>query len=770
MKRRILSTLLALCTVLALLPGTALAANNKCGDNATWKLSGGTLTISGSGWMYGYDSGDTPWYGQRQRITKVVVSDGITSIGLNAFRDCSNLKTVSLPKKLTHIFSFSFANCVRLTSINFPEGLEDFYEGVFLGCTSLKSITLPEGFLLIGSNVFDGCSNLTSISLPASLRSVMSEAFHGCNKLSTVKYAGTKSLWETVEISSGNDKLTSAAITYGSQNTWVPGNAWDEYAATIRISDYNLPSAIGKTTLTYQNARALVGKSPEQIADRVKTVGDALQYMIAARFGAGAPSVYTPWYDGWGFDAPGDQQIRQNYGCCCGGYANAVSYLLQGDYQKVGELRWIGGGNHVISWVYTGGKYYVFDFTQLCNVGDYNYFDSPVVTLSRLENYYSYLPQCYPKSEIVLMAAYETGDAGYPSQWSDPPNFNGLTLPTEAKGHVTLIYQKNSRHGIKYQDIQGEIPGWKGVNKPVGKTYTITLNANGGTVSPSSIKVESGKAYFDSLPTPTRSGWRFSGWYTAKIGGTEITASTKATANRTIYARWTKTSAVKTYTITLNANGGTVSPSSIKAESGKAYFDSLPTPTRSGWRFSGWYTAKTGGTEITASTKATANCTIYARWTRSKTYLVTFDPNGGTLHQDMKIVSTGVLYRDLPTPTRPGYHFKGWYTKRTGGTRVTESTRVNLTANQTLYAQWQTSVSVKSTQRGTYRVVVPAYYELALYPSQNSPAVSGMLETDGYQTITCTQKATLSNGTVRYYGKVNNRNYWFTYSCEMDVD
>ena len=694
MKRRILSTLLALCTVLALLPGTALAANNKCGDNATWKLSGGTLTISGSGWMYGYDSGDTPWYGQRQRITKVVVSDGITSIGLNAFRDCSNLKTVSLPKKLTHIFSFSFANCVRLTSINFPEGLEDFYEGVFLGCTSLKSVTLPEGFLLIGSNVFDGCSNLTSISLPASLRSVMSEAFHGCNKLSTVKYAGTKSLWETVEISSGNDKLTSAAITYGSQNTWVPGNAWDEYAATIRISDYNLPSAIGKTTLTYQNARALVGKSPEQIADRVKTVGDALQYMIAARFGAGAPSVYTPWYDGWGFDAPGNQQIRQNYGCCCGGYANAVSYLLQGDYQKVGELRWIGGGNHVISWVYTGGKYYVFDFTQLCNVGDYNYFDSPVVTLSRLENYYSYLPQCYPKSEIVLMAAYETGDAGYPSQWSDPPNFNGLTLPTEAKGHVTLIYQKNSRHGIKYQDIQGEIPGWKGVNKPVGKTYTITLNANGGTVSPSSIKVESGKAYFDSLPTPTRSGWRFSGWYTAK----------------------------------------------------------------------------TGGTEITASTKATANCTIYARWTRSKTYLVTFDPNGGTLHQDMKIVSTGVLYRDLPTPTRPGYHFKGWYTKRTGGTRVTESTRVNLTANQTLYAQWQTSVSVKSTQRGTYRVVVPAYYELALYPSQNSPAVSGMLETDGYQTITCTQKATLSNGTVRYYGKVNNRNYWFTYSCEMDVD
>ena len=112
-----------------------------------------------------------------------------------------------------------------------------------------------------------------------------------------------------------------------------------------------MPAAIRNTTLSYQQAYTLVGQDPEVIRSAVKTVGDVLQYMIAARFGHDAPSAYTPWYGFWGFDAPGDVQLEQNYGCCCGGVANTVSYLLKDDYEKVGTLRWVGGGNHTISWV-----------------------------------------------------------------------------------------------------------------------------------------------------------------------------------------------------------------------------------------------------------------------------------------------------------------------------------------------------------------------------------------------------------------------------------
>ena len=301
-------------------------------------------------------------------------------------------------------------------------------------------------------------------------------------------------------------------------------------------------------------------------------------------------------------------------------------------------------------------------------------------------------------------------------------------------------------------------------------SYTVTFDANGGEVDTDLISVTTGKTY-GTLPVPTRSGFKFNGWYTAEIGGTQIKATTKVNLSddQTLYAHWTKNPTTKTYTIKLDANSGKVTPSSIKVESGRTYFDDLPTPTRNGWKFAGWYTSKTGTTKIASTTKATANRTIYAHWTRAKTFLVTFNANGGMVDQDRKVVRTANLYGELPTPTKNNSHFQGWYTKKTGGTKVTETTRVNLTADQTLYARWQSSATVRSTQRGTYRVTIPAYYDLALYASSSTAKISSQPEITASQTITCTQRATLSNGTVRYYGKVNGKTGWFTYSCGMST-
>lgn len=238
---------------------------------------------------------------------------------------------------------------------------------------------------------------------------------------------------------------------------------WKSTARRINIDNYGMPSAIGKRTLDYDVAVALVGKNPEVIADSVKSVADAVQYMIAARFGYYSDYFGTPWYGFWGFDAPGDYQISENYGCCCGGFANTASYLLQGDYEKVGTLRWVGGGNHTISWVYTEGKYYVFDFTQYCSGGNYNRYDCPVVVLDRLEDFYDNMPDVYSdymKSEVVIMVAFEAGEAMYPSNWQDPPSFTGLTFPEEARGKITLIYQKDPRYGVEYKKVDTDIPGW----------------------------------------------------------------------------------------------------------------------------------------------------------------------------------------------------------------------------------------------------------------------------------------------------------------------
>ena len=142
------------------------------------------------------------------------------------------------------------------------------------------------------------------------------------------------------------------------------------------------------------------------------------------------------------------------------------------------------------------------------------------------------------------------------------------------------------------------------------------------------------------------------------------------------------------YTVNFDPNGGTVSTKNIKVTYNSTY-GTLPTPTRTGYRFSGWYTAKTGGTKIASNTMVgnSAGSTLYAHW-KANQYTVTFDSNGGTVSTKSKKVTYNSTYDTLPIPTRAGYTFDGWYTALTGGTKVTKDTVVTAMANHPLYARW----------------------------------------------------------------------------------
>lgn len=144
----------------------------------------------------------------------------------------------------------------------------------------------------------------------------------------------------------------------------------------------------------------------------------------------------------------------------------------------------------------------------------------------------------------------------------------------------------------------------------------------------------------------------------------------------------------KKFTVTFNANGGTT-PTASKSVTYASTYGTLPTPTRTGYTFKGWYTAKTGGTKITSSSTVsiTADTTLYAQWT-ANTYTVTFNANGGTTPTASMSVTYASTYGTLPTPTRTGYTFAGWFTAASGGTSVASGTTVSITANQTLYAHW----------------------------------------------------------------------------------
>ena len=147
----------------------------------------------------------------------------------------------------------------------------------------------------------------------------------------------------------------------------------------------------------------------------------------------------------------------------------------------------------------------------------------------------------------------------------------------------------------------------------------------------------------------------------------------------------------KVYTVTYNANGGSGVPSSQTKDYGTALTLSSTAPTRTGYTFLGWSTSSTAtsATYQPGDTFTTnANTTLHAVW-KANTYTVIFYTVGGTCSTDNKTVTYDSTYGALPNPIKNGCIFDGWYTLSTGGTKITSSTKVTITANQALYAQWK---------------------------------------------------------------------------------
>lgn len=153
MKKFILSCLLsALC-----LPTTYAADySGSCGANLTWELTGDELTISGTGAMNDFTSySSSPWYSNRKNIKKVIINEGVTSVGDFAFKQCDNLSMVSFPQSLLIIGKGSFDNCKALASVSFPSKLQIINSGA-LANTGLTEITIPHSVEKIESGAFNG--------------------------------------------------------------------------------------------------------------------------------------------------------------------------------------------------------------------------------------------------------------------------------------------------------------------------------------------------------------------------------------------------------------------------------------------------------------------------------------------------------------------------------------------------------------------------------------------------------------------------------------
>lgn len=168
----------------------SLAASGTCGAGVTWKLySSGTLYITGSGRMDDYDNYTSyaPWNNKLSAIKKVVILDGVTSIGTMAFYNCTNLTGILISDSVSSIGGYAFGYCTSLTGVTIPDSVIDIGYSAFYSCKSLNSVTISKGVTNIANSTFFGCASLTSVTLPNSVTSIGKWAFENCTSLAFIQ-------------------------------------------------------------------------------------------------------------------------------------------------------------------------------------------------------------------------------------------------------------------------------------------------------------------------------------------------------------------------------------------------------------------------------------------------------------------------------------------------------------------------------------------------------------------------------------------------------
>jgi hypothetical protein len=224
MKKRVFNLVLVFAMMFACVPIVATAATSgTCGNNLTWTLDGdGTLTISGTGEMTNWERySDVPWYGSCYDIKKVVIKNGVTSIGNCAFWDCSRLTSVEIPNSITSIgwepfYDTAYAN----DKSNWEDDI--LYIGNYLIQADIhtSAVNIKPNTKAIAGGAFSFCRELTSVTIPNGVTSIGKNAFDSCQNLEDVYYSGSEAEWKNIAIGSDNEPLINATIHYNSAIAW----------------------------------------------------------------------------------------------------------------------------------------------------------------------------------------------------------------------------------------------------------------------------------------------------------------------------------------------------------------------------------------------------------------------------------------------------------------------------------------------------------------------------------------------------------------------
>ena len=203
--KKLLKVVLAVSVIVMALTFSAVADNGgSCGNGVSWSFDDGILTVSGNGEMYDYAFFDLPpWRSYMSDIEKVIIENGVTSIGNEAFASCNNLTAVEMADSVVTIGSRAFNGCNRLVSVTSSDSLKavehfnhvttlvddrilDSVSCELRGNFDNYYVSIPNGVISIGEEAFADCSKISTVLIPGSVRTIGDSAFARCSEMSAV--------------------------------------------------------------------------------------------------------------------------------------------------------------------------------------------------------------------------------------------------------------------------------------------------------------------------------------------------------------------------------------------------------------------------------------------------------------------------------------------------------------------------------------------------------------------------------------------------------
>ena len=684
--KRLISLLLAGSMMVSMLPASAVTAfaettatavvaensntetSGDCGaterDNVHWNYASGVLTISGTGAMANFKmSADTnpgavarPWESLVDEITEVKISEGITSIGDNAFRGFTALTTANIPASISKLGDHIFRSDAALKNVTWAPGFQAPTE-----TTDTDSNYQTYTGAYVPTSMFDGCTSLgegveLSTWLPKSFTGIGCAAFRGTaftvdfEKWDNLTYIGAYAFASMQNLKSFtlSNKIT-IGLRGGSSNAF---NGSKLEKMTIDVG--TVPKCFA--------TNAQIGEL--QLTDKVKVISESAFYGINITE----------------LNVPKNIEEIGPYGFC--GCNNLRKITLNG---KI-KLSTRAFSNNVLEeFVIADGAEVTSDgsaFTEYTNI-------HKVSTLKKLEVYGTLKAEKDSDTQGIWNSLFSPNESltevtvsGPNMKYATPKVFPYMETLNVVGGDVNIPgYQYGGDSALKHINIDAQTyTAESGSFRNAWALETVVLKATSATLD-DRMFVECPKLKavdFTQCQEITYVAEAFgNGANTEKIpGATPLNSSVIFYVKND--AQNPKKSDVATglsdtHGIVAVVNGGTL-PSTL--EEGK-----LATPEKSGCRFVGWYNSADFAGD--AVTNPEVGKTYYAKWAEART--VTFDLNGvNGKGPDAQTVYEGDKVTEPKAPTADGYKFDGWVN---ADDTVFDFTKP-ITANTTVYAKW----------------------------------------------------------------------------------